>query len=240
MIMQIARENTLFVVEDAAHALPSVYKGKIIGTLGKTTCFSFYATKTITTGEGGMVTTNDSNIADKIKRMRLHGISGDAWNRYSVEKNWYYDIIDLGYKYNTTDLQSALGLLQLDKLQRLQDRRKEIAYQYIKGLAGKIEILMPPENVVSSWHLFVIKIENRDYLFEKLKENGVHSSVHFIPLHHHSLYKKQLGVKKQQFPNANRIFEKSLSLPIYPDLKDEEIKYIIEMVLKFSNSSEIL
>ncbi len=231
-IMDIAKEHSLFVVEDAAHALPSTYEGKSIGNIGTTACFSFYATKTMTTGEGGMVTTDDSSIAEKIKIKRLHGISGDAWNRYSGENDWFYDIVDLGFKYNTTDLQSALGLVQLEKIQFMQKRREEIANMYLQGFSEKIKVLTPTENVQSSWHLFIIKVNNRDELHQMLKRKGIHTSVHFIPLHHHSYYQKKLGVDSSQFTNANQIYNQSLSLPIYPGLQDDEVGYIIDAVLE--------
>ncbi len=218
-ILEIAKEHSLFVVEDAAHALPSEYEGKTIGTLGTTTCFSFYATKTITTGEGGMVTTNNSDIAEKIKLKRLHGISGDAWNRYSEENDWHYNIIDLGYKYNTTDLQSTLGLVQLEKIKLMQNRREKIAEKYIEGFSGKIQVLTPNEKDKSSWHLFVIKVKNRDTLYKKLKNKGINTSLHFIPLHHHSFYQQKLGVNPDQFLVSNQIYNQSLSLPIFPGLQ---------------------
>ena len=232
LILQIAQDNSLVVVEDAAHALPSSLGGNPIGTFGTTTCFSFYATKTLTTGEGGMVTTNDSEIAEKIKIKRLHGMSGDAWNRYSEENDWFYDIVDLGYKYNTTDLQSTIGIIQLEKIHLLQKKREEIARKYMNGFSGKLQILTPPDNVNSSWHLFVIRVNNRDDLHKYLKEKGIHTSVHFIPIHHHSYYQQKLGVNKSQYPIANQIFEQSLSLPIYPGLQDKEVDYIINSVLE--------
>ncbi|SVC72916.1 uncharacterized protein METZ01_LOCUS325770, partial [marine metagenome] len=140
-ILHIARRYNLKVIEDAAHALPSLYKGKKIGTMADATCFSFYATKTLTTGEGGMVTTNDNRIAEKISLQRLHGISGNAWNRYENNNDWYYEVVDLGYKYNITDIQSAMGLVQLDKLERMREERKNIAEKFMDAFSGKIEFI---------------------------------------------------------------------------------------------------
>jgi len=233
-ISKIANKNNLKVIEDAAHALPSIYNNKKIGTFSDAVCFSFYATKTLSTGEGGMVTTNNKKIAEKIKLQRLHGINGDAWKRYERDKDWYYEVIDLGYKYNTTDIQSAMGLVQLEKLDWMRNERKLIADKYKNAFSGKLNFIEEGNKNESSWHLFVIKIGNRDELHQKLKEKGISTSVHFIPIHKHPYYRDRFSFNNEKFPVANLVFEKSLSLPIYPGLDELEIEYIIKYVLEYA------
>ncbi|WP_295418420.1 DegT/DnrJ/EryC1/StrS aminotransferase family protein [Sulfurovum sp.] len=233
-IYEIADKYHLNVIEDAAHALPSFYKGKTIGNLEKTdiTCFSFYATKTLSTGEGGMATTNNSDYAKNMKVNRLHGISRDAWDRYTTKAAWHYDIIDNGCKYNTTDINASIGLVQLKKQDVLLEKRRRIAKQYTEAFKNNPNIILPfiKNDRVTSWHLYVIKIDNRDEVIEQLKVKGIGCSVHFIPIHKHSYYKHKYHYDNDAYPVANDVFEKSLSLPIYPDLSDEEITYIIEHV----------
>ena len=234
-IIDIAKRNKLYVIEDAAHALPSKYKGKMIGTIGDITCFSFYATKTLTTGEGGMATTTNEDYAKRIKINRLHGISRDAWDRYTLKGSWYYEVVDNGYKYNTTDINAALGLAQLKKIDWMNERRAEVARKYTEAFKGTKVI--PPvvkADRETSWHLYVVKVNNRSELFEKLKENGIGTSVHFIPVHKHPYYKETYGYRDENYPVANYVFEKSLSLPIYPGLTDKELSYISETVLKYA------
>ena len=229
----IADHFNLKIIEDAAHALPASYKNKKIGTLSDAVCFSFYATKTLTTGDGGMVTTNNSKIAEKIKIQRLHGISGDAWERYGQNNDWYYEVVDLGYKYNTTDIQASIGIIQLEKLEWMRDERKKIADKYIDAFSGKLHFIIGNNQNESSWHLFVIKIGNRDELHQKLKEKGINTSVHFIPIHKHPYYKKSFSFSDEDYPVANFVFEQSLSLPIYPGLTENEVEYIIKNVLEY-------
>ena len=236
-IKKIANHFNLKIIEDAAHALPSSYKNKKIGTLSDAVCFSFYATKTLTTGEGGMVTTNNSKIAEKVRIQRLHGINGDAWKRYEQDNDWYYEVIDLGYKYNTTDIQSAIGLVQLEKLEWMRDERKMIAKKYKNAFAGKLNFINEDNNNESSWHLFVIKIGNRDELHQKLKEKGISTSVHFIPIHKHPYYKIRFNYENKDYPVANNVYEQSLSLPIYPGLGELEVDYIIKYVLEYAEDT---
>ena len=233
-ILDIAKKNNLRVIEDAAHALPSFYKGKKIGTISDAACFSFYATKTLTTGEGGMITTNNEKIAEKVSLQRLHGIEGDAWNRYENKNDWYYEVVDLGYKYNTTDIQSAMGLVQLEKLEWMRDERKKIAIKFKEAFSGKIEFIDENPGNESSWHLFVIKVSNRDELHKKLKEKGIHTSVHFIPIHKHPFYRNHLSFGYGDFQVSDKVYDQSLSLPIYPGLNNENISYIIQHVLQYA------
>ena len=235
-ILNIAQRYNLRIIEDAAHALPSLYNSKKIGTISDATCFSFYATKTLTTGEGGMVTTANKKIAKTISLQRLHGIKGDAWNRYQKDNDWYYEVVDFGYKYNTTDIQSAMGLVQLEKLEWMRDERKKIAKMYMEAFSGNIDFISELDCNESSWHLFVINVANRDKLHKRLKEKGIGTSVHFIPIHKHPYYRKRFSYIDKDYPIANTIYGKSLSLPIYPGLNNDEIHYIIQHVLQYSKS----
>ena len=236
-IKKNANHFNLKIIEDAAHALPASYKNKKIGTLSDAVCFSFYATKTLTTGEGGMVTTNNSKIAEKVRIQRLHGINGDAWKRYEQDNDWYYEVIDLGYKYNTTDIQSAIGLVQLEKLEWMRDERKMIAEKYKNAFAGKLNFINEDNNNESSWHLFVITIGNRDELYQKLKEKGISTSVHFIPIHKHPYYKIRFNYENKDYPVANNVYQQSLSLPIYPGLDESDVEYIIKYVLEYAEDT---
>jgi len=235
-IYKIAKQYNLKIIEDAAHAIPSSYKGVKIGALQMSdiTCFSFYATKTLSTGEGGMATTNNSTYAKNMKTNRLHGISQDAWDRYTVKGAWRYDIVDNGNKYNTTDINSSIGIVQLKKQDILREKRNNIALKYNKAFENNKNIVVPvvKDDRTTSWHLYVIKIDNRDEVIEKLKENGVGCSVHFIPIHKHTYYKDRYKYKNTDYPIANDVFDKSLSLPIYPDMNDEEIDFVIKNVLE--------
>jgi perosamine synthetase len=235
-IYEIAQKYNLKVIEDAAHAIPSSYNGEKIGALKKSdiTCFSFYATKTLSTGEGGMATTMNETYAKNMKVNRLHGISKDAWDRYTTKAAWHYDIIDNGCKYNTTDINASIGLVQLKKQDILKEKRKQIALKYNKAFQNNENIVLPyiKEDRETSWHLYVIKIENRDEVIEKLKELNIGTSVHFIPIHKHTYYKNKYIYNDDDYPIANTVYNKSISLPIYPDMSNEEIDYIIEKILK--------
>jgi len=229
------RNQKLHIIEDAAHAIPSEYKGIKVGNLKGTdiTCFSFYATKTLSTGEGGMATTNNAHYAKSMKINRLHGISKDAWDRYTTKGAWRYDIVDNGNKYNTTDINASLGLVQLKKQKMLRDKRAHIANMYNEAFRHQEKIVLPhiKNDRETSWHLYVIKIDNRDEIIEKLKEKNIGTSVHFIPIHKHTYYKNRYGYKEEDYPIANVVFEKSLSLPIYPDMTNKEIQYVIDTIL---------
>lgn len=230
------KNQKLHIIEDAAHAIPSEYKGIKIGNLPGTdvTCFSFYATKTLSTGEGGMATTHHADYAKNMRVNRLHGISKDAWDRYTAKGSWYYEVIDNGNKYNTTDINAALGLVQLKKQEHLRALRTDIAQKYSKAFASHPHIVTPfiKEERSTSWHLYVIKVPNRDEVIETLKQRGIGCSVHFIPIHKHPYYKKRYGYREEDYPVANSVFEQSLSLPIYPDMREEEIDYVIQNVLE--------
>lgn len=239
-ILDIARHYNLKVIEDAAHALPATDQGKRVGTIGDITCFSFYATKTITTGEGGMITTNNSEYAERARMMSLHGISKDAWKRYTAEGSWYYEVLSPGYKYNLTDIAAALGLGQLRKCQRFWEARRQIAKWYDEAFADLSELQLPacrPE-VQHAWHLYVVQLQldrlriNRNDFFEELKKEGVGASVHFIPLHLHPYYRHSLPCNAADFPQATSVFERVLSLPIYPKMGPSDVQKVITAVRK--------
>lgn len=233
-LYKIAEKYNLKIVEDAAHAIPSSYKGIMIGNLEKSdiTCFSFYATKTLSTGEGGMATTNNPKYAKHMKINRLHGISRDAWDRYTTKGAWHYEIVDNGCKYNTTDINAAVGLVQLKKQNMLKEKRAYIASVYNEAFKTLKNVQLPfvKDDRETSWHLYVIKIDNRDEVIERLKEAGVGCSVHFIPIHNHPYYKEKYNYNYEDYPVANRVHEKSLSLPIYPDMSEEEIAFVVKNV----------
>ena len=237
-ILDIARKNNLYIIEDAAHALPSFYKGKIIGTLGDVTCFSFYATKTLATGEGGMICTDNEEVAKRCSIMRLHGINSDAWKRYSEEGAWYYEVIAPGYKYNFTDIQAALGLAQLKKINELQAKRKEIFDLYNEGFEDNefIRLYKIKEDRVSSYHLYPIELNinrlkvSRSRFIEELKERGIGASVHFIPLYRHPYYQKTFNLKPENYPVSEKIYKGIITLPIWPGMKISQIKQVIDNV----------
>ena len=237
-IVQIARAHNLKVIEDAAHALPALYRGKMVGTIGDITCFSFYATKTITTGEGGMATTNNPEWADRMRMMSLHGISKDAWKRYTSEGSWYYEVLYPGYKYNLTDIAAAIGIEQLKKCDRFFESRRRIASMYNETFADLPEMRRPAcgPDVQHAWHLYVIQLElerlriTRNEFIEALKKENIGTSVHFIPLHLHPYYRNTLGCKPQDFPNASAVFERIVSLPIYPKMTEGDVQNVIAAV----------
>jgi len=237
-ILEVAASHGLAVVEDAAHAFPSSYRGKPVGSLGDITCFSFYATKTLTTGEGGMATTDNQAWAERMRRMTLHGITKDAWMRYSSAGSWYYEIAVPGYKYNLTDIAAAIGIEQLAKSVRFLNARRKIAAAYQAGFADLPELRLPlaAPGIEHSWHLYVIQLDlerlriSRNGFIEALKKAGVGTSVHFIPLHLHPYYRSRFGFTPADFPVASDAFERVVSLPIYPRMADADIRQVIESV----------
>ncbi|GJL59421.1 MAG: spore coat protein [Nitrospirales bacterium] len=239
-ILEIARFHHLKVIEDAAHALPTRYRGRMVGSLGDITCFSFYSTKTITTGEGGMATTENAEWAERMRILSLHGISRDAVNRYTPEGTWYYEICYPGYKYNLTDIAAALGIPQLHKCDRFGTIRQRYATLYNEGFKGIPEITVPhvADDVEHAWHLYVIQLDlerlriGRNEMIDLLKKQGIGTSVHFIPLHLHPYYRDNYGCLPINFPVASSVFERIISLPIYPKMTEMDIQYVIEVVAK--------
>ncbi len=244
-IADLARANSLRVVEDAAHALPSEYRGRRIGHISEFTCFSFYATKTLTTGEGGMITTSNPEAAERMRLMRLHGIERDAWKRYLGDGSWSYEVLEAGFKYNVTDMQSAIGLVQLRKCDALKQSREKIAGRYSDAFASREELLVPAirEDRDTSWHLYVLRLrlelldKDRGEFIEALHRRGVACSVHFIPLHLQPYYRRAFGYRPGDFPNAEKEFYSCLSLPIFPGMSEKEIDHVIRAVLLTAEES---
>lgn len=236
-INAIAKEHNLIVIEDAAHAFLTKYKGKYIGSSTNTTCFSFYATKNLTTAEGGMITISDSNFAEQIETLRMHGISKKAWNRYGKTGTWKYDVLNPGYKYNMTDISAVLGIEQLKRLNEAVKKRSEIVEKYFTLFSKNNNLVLPnnprDERSQHAWHLFTIQLKDsarisRDDLIQKLKEKGIGTSVHFIPNHLQTFYKETLA--PVHLPVTEDIFQRILSIPLYEDLRKEEIEYIAKSI----------
>jgi len=237
-IREAARRRGVPVIEDAAHAFPAIYKGHMIGAISELTCFSFYATKTITTGEGGMICTEDDGLAERCRIMALHGISKDAWKRYTAEGSWYYEIIAPGYKYNMTDVAAAMGLAQLRKAQSMYARRKEIARRYGEAFARVSELQVPGDRADAqhAWHLYMLRLNldrlsiNRAQFVEELKKSGIGASVHFIPLHIHPYYRDAFGCRPEDLPVAYREYLREVSLPIFSKMSDDDVQSVIGAV----------
>jgi perosamine synthetase len=238
-ISALADRHGLRVIEDAAHSLPASYRGRPIGSLSEFTAFSFYATKTLTTGEGGMITTSNAAAAERMRTMRLHGIARDAWKRYSADGSWQYEVIEAGFKYNMTDLQAALGLAQLAKCDVLRQARCAIAQQYTEAFHDS-DALESPSVLAdrrTSWHLYVLRLRlerlkiNRDRFIDELRRRGIGASVHFIPLHLHPYYQRTFRYRAGDFPRAEAEYARCLSLPIYPAMTQDDVGHVIEEVL---------
>lgn len=238
-ILDIAKTYNIRIIEDAAHALPALYKNRMIGTIGDVTCFSFYVTKTLATGEGGMICTEDDQIAERCTIMRLHGISRDPWNRYTSEGSWFYEVISPGFKYNFTDIQAALGLQQLKKVDMLWGMRKTIASKYDACFADSELIKVPPKlnDRQSAYHLYSIQLNlkmlniNRTGFIDALKQCGIAASVHFIPLYHHPFYKENFNLKNSDFPKSESAYPCLVSLPIWPGMTDVQINTVSDKVI---------
>jgi dTDP-4-amino-4,6-dideoxygalactose transaminase len=241
-LLAIAARHGLKVVEDAAHALPTSCGGRLVGTLASdATVFSFYANKTITTGEGGMLVTRDEALAKRARTMRLHGMSRDAFDRFTAKvPSWYYEIVAPGFKYNLTDIAAALGLHQLKKAQAFQQRRAAIAARYDAAFAG-LPLLVPPGAAAGdlhAWHLYAVRLGDaalaggleRDRFIERLFELGIGCSVHYIPLHLHPYWRERYGLEPGMFPHSQRAYERMVSLPIYTRMGDADVERVVEAV----------
>jgi perosamine synthetase len=236
-ILALAGQRGLRVVEDAAHAIPTTYKGRRVGSIGDLTAFSFYASKSITTGEGGMVTTEHEDLAARIKRMSLHGLSSDAWSRESEHGMPFYEVLDIGFKSNLTDLAAAIGIHQVRKADEMWRRRCEIAASYTKAFAD-LDTCTPPREMpygTHAWHLYIVEVNlpalahGRYEVIRRLRARGVGTSVHFPPLHLHKAYRRLLG-DPGALPVAEQIFARALSLPIYPRMTDTDVADVIQAV----------
>jgi len=242
-ICGLAKDLNLKIMEDAAHALPTRYSDKLIGTIGDVTCFSFYANKTITTAEGGMLCTDVDDIANRVKIMRLHGINRDIWDRFTTGASWEYDVVAPGFKYNMPDLNAAMGIQQLKKANKFRDKRQKIAeiyYQELKNIPGLTlpRLLCKMED--HSWYLFMVLIDpgktingiDRNQFINEMTKREIGTSVHYKPLHLMTYYKKQYDLKPDNFPNANRIFKQCVSLPMFSAMGEDQLEYVIEAIKK--------
>ena len=234
-ILAIAQRHGLRVIEDAAHALPASHRGRKVGAIGDITCFSFYATKTITTGEGGMATTENPEWAKRMRMMSLHGISHDAWDRYTEKGSWYYEVLRPGYKYNMTDIAAALGIEQLKRCDDFYQARRRIAERYNEAFADLPEIQVPRcgSDLQHAWHLYIIQLKldrlsiDRQDFIKALNSRRIGTSVHFIPLHLHPFYKQTFGYQPADFPQASAAFDRIVSMPIYPTMTEQNVCDVI-------------
>ncbi len=244
-VNNFARQHGIWVVEDAAHAFPAAYWSneakrwiKAGQQTAAVTCFSFYANKTITTGEGGMAVTDEPDLAAHIRQMSLHGLSLDAWDRYHANNPWDYRILAPGYKYNMTDIAAAIGIHQLLRCEEMRQRREQLAHRYREELSDLSAIELPPQPAdrIHAWHLFIIRLNlpevdlSRNELVAALRAVGIGCSVHWRPLHLHPYYHHTLGWQPEHFPQATQQWERVVSLPLFPDMTHEEQTYIIEQL----------
>jgi len=244
-INEIAKKHNLIVIEDAAHAIGSEYKNEKIGKNGDLVCFSFYPIKNMTTGEGGAIMTNNEDFAKKIDVLRLHGIAKDAWKRYTSKGSWYYEVVDLGYKYNLTDMQSALGLHQIDKLDNFIERRNKLVEIYEENFkdVSEIKTQKVSSDIKHARHIYPILINNlkinRAEFIKRLTGLNVGTSMHFIPVHLHPYYRKSFGYKEGDFPIAEKVYNNLITLPLYPRLSEEDVNYVVSAVKKIIEENKI-
>ena len=243
-ILSSARRHGIPVVEDAAHAFPVRAGDRYAGTIGTTGVYSFYANKTITTGEGGMIATESEELAQRMRIKRLHGIDRPSWDRYtSARADWRYEIVAAGYKYNLSDLGAAIGRVQLRRAGGFLEARRRIARAYMRRLAGCDFITLPEDVEQHAWHLFIVRLRpselsiGRDEFVRRLQESGIGVSVHFIPLHVMPYYRETYGLEPEDFPVAHRNSLRSISLPIYPGLMEKQINAVVEAIRKIGYSS---
>jgi dTDP-4-amino-4,6-dideoxygalactose transaminase len=235
-LRELAARRRIPVIDDAAHALGTRIGRSSIGAISDATCFSFYATKNLTTGEGGMVTLDDRRLAERIRRLSLHGLSHDAWKRYTRAGSAHYDVVELGYKYNMTDVAAAIGLGQLEKFSDMQRRRRRLARFYSRELR-RFDAFETPEEVpgtTHAWHLYILRVRpsalnvGRDKIIELLRKRGIGTSVHFLPLHLHSYYRRTFGYRRGSYPHTERESSRVISLPLYPGLGERRAGRVIE------------
>lgn len=244
-IRAFSKQHGLWIVEDAAHAFPAAWRQdaeQLWQQCGEgtadVTCFSFYANKTITTGEGGMAVTNNVELAERIRMMSLHGLSHDAWDRYSSKGSWDYKICAPGFKYNLTDIAAAIGIHQLARAEQMRKEREAIAQRYMMEMSSIEEIELPADNAnrIHSWHLFPIKLNlgqlsiDRNTFIEELKRAGIGCSVHWRPLHLHPYYETNFGWSPEEFPVASAVWERLISLPLFPGMREEEVAQVIHTI----------
>ena len=236
-LSSLAEQHGIQLIEDAAHSLPASYRGVKVGARDNLTAFSFYATKNLTTGEGGMLT-GPPALVERARVMSLHGMLGSAWNRYSQKDGWYYEVVEPGYKYNMTDIQAAMGLRQLEKLDQMQSRRREVVslYRQLLGDIGAIKLPCQKSHVESAWHLFPIRVRaselamDRGGFIDAMTERNIGTSVHFIPVHMHPFYAAKYGYRRGDFPVAEDAYDELVSLPLHPGLSDADVADVAEAV----------
>jgi dTDP-4-amino-4,6-dideoxygalactose transaminase len=240
-IMKICKENDIKIIEDAAHAFPSKLNGKMVGSFGDITCFSFYANKTITTGEGGMLVTDNEEVYSRVKTMRLHGINRDIWDRFTSKiPSWEYDVVEAGYKYNMPDINAAIGLGQLKDAELFRMERQKVAEYYYKNIAHIDQIDLPVTNIPMedhAWHLFPIVLNesasiSRNKFIELMSVKGIGTSVHYKPLHQMTYYKKKYNLISDDYHNAEKTWQGNISLPIFPFMSEEDLYYICTVIRK--------
>ncbi len=230
---RIRRQRKITIIHDAAHALGSAFGKRMVGSMPDFNCFSFYSTKNLTTGEGGMITTNSKKHADKLRVLALHGMSKGAWNRYSGQGSWHYQIADLGYKYNMPDILASLGLMQLRRFKEIQADRRRAAelYQHYLSDISELELPFQPDGTTHAWHLYIVKLRKaserqRNQVIEQLRTAGVGTSVHFIPLYLQPYYRKHYNYTRADLPNSFDHYQRAITLPLFVGLREEEIKYV--------------
>jgi perosamine synthetase len=252
-VQSFAAQHGLWVVEDAAHALPAAFRRRGDApwrrcgeNTAAVTCYSFYANKTITTGEGGMAVTDDEHLALRMRQMSLHGLSHDAWKRYAGNGSWDYRIIAPGYKYNFTDIAAAIGIHQLRRAEEMRVQREDVARRFLKDLADLEQLELPPDppDRIHSWHLFPIRLRlerlalNRNDFIDALRDNGVGCSVHWRPLHLHPYYQENFGWKPEHLPAASKVWDRLISLPIFPGMREDEQQHVVQVVRQLCTRSK--
>lgn len=239
-VAALAKRYRLKIIEDAAHCCPAYFRNSLsqpwqtVGTGADISCYSFYANKTITTGEGGMACTDNADYADRMRIMSLHGISRDAWKRFTAEGSWYYEIIAPGFKYNMTDIAAAIGLQQLVKANDMHKKRTRLAECYAKALEAVDELILPQTqpNRIHSWHLYVIRLKlkqlsiDRGEIIEEIKKSGIGTSVHWMPLHMHPYYRETFGYEPNDLPQAAQLYPEIISLPLYPEMSEAAVQHV--------------
>jgi dTDP-4-amino-4,6-dideoxygalactose transaminase len=246
-LTEVTARKGIFLLEDAAHSAGALYRDRPIGSIADATAFSFYATKNMTTGEGGMLTTSSDEIDSLARTLALHGMSRDAWKRYQKDAAWAYDVVAAGFKYNMSDIQAALGMVQLRRLDEFNAMRSRLARRYNERLASCDCLRVPATraDVRRSWHLYVIRLRldrlriDRSAFIDELTKRGIGTSVHFIPIHHHSFYREGFGFAAADYPVAERVFPEMISLPLYPLMTEDDVDRVADAVIGIAESNEL-
>ncbi len=243
-IHALAREHGIAIIDDAAHALGAAYRGRAVGSLADITAFSFYATKNLSTGEGGAAVTDDPALAERIQLLSLHGMSRDAWKRYGDTGSWFYEVVAPGWKYNLSDVLAAIGVGQMERFDEFQARRLAIVERYQAAMADISEVRLPVArpHVTHAWHLFPIALEldrltiDRARFIQELRSENIGTSVHFIPIHRHPHFRDSLSLKPEQFPVAEHAYARAISLPLFPRMTDRDVDDVVDAVRKIARA----